>query len=169
MSLLKRWLGDEEGEARVPVISRKGEPEETQPAAAERTSQPVGGDEALSFLAEGLHLEGTLRGRGTIRVNAFFRGEVHLEGTFIVGPQGRTELTVCEAQTVVVEGLLKGPVRAGRVVLKASGRLFGDVVTQALEAEAGGFLQGRVQTEERVRFSWQNENEEAPSEPPSPA
>jgi len=74
-----------------------------------------------------------------------------------VGPGGRVVVEEIEALKVVVAGLLQGPVKAQQVVLKQTGRLYGDVVTASLEAEAGGFLKGRVQMEENLRFSWEEQ------------
>ncbi len=160
MSFLRRFRALEEEEAPPPVVRKPrrekstNTPEERPAPAPHEAPAPL--REGESLLGPGLHWEGTLQGQGRVRLEGHFQGVIRVQGEVTVGPQGRVIVEEIEALTVVVAGLLQGPVKAKRVVLKHTGRLHGDVVTTSLEAEAGGFLKGRVQMEEHLTFSWES-------------
>ncbi len=162
MSFLRRFRALEEEEAPPPVVRKPRReksadtPAET-PAPLPREAPAPLQQEGESLLGPGLHWEGTLRGQGRVRIEGHFQGVIRVQGEVIVGPRGRVVVEEIEALKVVVAGLLQGPVKAQQVVLKQTGRLHGDVVTASLEAEAGGFLKGRVQMEENLRFSWEEQ------------
>ncbi len=167
MSFLRRFRTPEEEELPPPVV-RKPRKEESkeEPRAPSPSPGPIRTQEGESVLGPGFHWEGTLRGKGRIRLEGHFEGLIRVQGEVIVGPQGRVVVEEVEALTLVVAGLLQGPVKAQRVVLKQTGRLHGDVVTTSLEAEAGGFLKGRVQMEEKLTFTWDESEEASPIAPP---
>lgn len=176
MSFLRRFRSMEDEEAPPPVVRkpRREKPADTPaetPAylPGEVSLSPRG--EGESLLGPGLRWEGTLQGQGRVRLEGHFQGVIRVQGEVTVGPQGRVIVEEIEALTVVIAGLLQGPVKAKHVVLKHTGRLHGDVVTTSLEAEAGGFLKGRVQMEERLTFSWEGSQTEprAPTTPPPEA
>ncbi len=127
------------------MFRRRTEPDTapTQP----RTS-PV--ERVTSVLGPTTSWKGRLGGSGGVRIEGTFEGDVALRGLLVIGEQGRVTCDHVRANTVIVAGLLKGNVTAQKVEIRASGRIWGDVVTAAFATEEGAFLRGKITMEENV-------------------
>ncbi|MFO8057958.1 MAG: polymer-forming cytoskeletal protein [bacterium] len=115
----------------------KGKKNETETRPA--NSGPA---DMKAVLGKGSEFEGTLRFEGTVRIDGKFQGEVHSEGTLIVGENAviNGDLFVDSA---VISGEIRGNVKAkNRVELRAPGKLFGDLESPALTIEEGVIFDG---------------------------
>ncbi len=121
---------------------------ENDPVTVPSRSRPV--ERVTSVLGVGTSWKGKLGGVGGVRVEGTFEGEVALRGMLVVGEQGRVTCEHVRATTVVVAGLLKGNITAKKVEIRASGRIWGDVVTASFATEEGAFLRGKITMEEDV-------------------
>jgi cytoskeletal protein CcmA (bactofilin family) len=121
---------------------------ENDPVTTPTRSRPV--ERVTSVLGAGTTWKGRLGGVGGVRVEGTFEGEVALRGLLVVGEQGRVTCEHVRANTVVVAGLLKGNITAKKVEIRATGRIWGDVVTAAFSTEEGAFLRGKITMEEEV-------------------
>jgi cytoskeletal protein CcmA (bactofilin family) len=101
-------------------------------------------------LGSGISWNGELGGTGGVRIEGTFEGQIALRGLLVVGEQGRVTCEHVRANTVVVAGLLKGNITAGKVEIRATGRVWGDVVTAAFATEEGAFLRGQITMEDEV-------------------
>ena len=72
-----------------------------------------------------------------------------------------------QANTVIIAGALRGNITAEKVEIRATGRVWGDVVTAAFATEEGSFLRGKITMEEKVELG-QLPEEDEPSEPDAP-
>ncbi|HUF40063.1 MAG TPA: polymer-forming cytoskeletal protein [Anaerolineales bacterium] len=120
------------------------------PVTTPTRSRPV--ERVTSVLGAGTSWNGRLGGVGGVRVEGAFEGEVALRGLLVVGEQGRVTCEHVRANTVVVAGLLKGNITAKKVEIRATGRIWGDVVTAAFSTEEGAFLRGKITMEEDVEI-----------------
>jgi len=77
-------------------------------------------------------------------------GEIAIQGLVVIGETGKVTCQMLQAETVIVAGAVKGNIRCGKLEIRATGRVWGDVVTTALSSEEGAFLRGQVRMEERV-------------------
>lgn len=111
------------------------------PAAPERVD---------SVLGAGLTWQGNLRGSGGVRIEGAFDGEIEVHGIVVIGETGRVTCDQLLAATVVVAGSLKGNIKAYRVEIANTGRVWGDVVTTAFATEEGAFLRGKITMEEEM-------------------
>jgi cytoskeletal protein CcmA (bactofilin family) len=137
------------------MFRRREEPEApSQPAPAERIT---------SVFGEATSLHGRLTGRGGVRIEGIFDGEIELNGLLVIGTTGRVTCEHLKARTVIVAGALRGDVTAEKVEIRSSGRVWGDVTTVAFSTEEGAFLRGQIQMEDRVELDLPQE-EEPPSE-----
>ena len=101
-------------------------------------------DGAASVIGRGLRLEGTLRGTSDLEVWGSFDGEMTVEGLVRLRPGSRFtgELHTTD---LVAEGELVGVVRAtGKVDLRATCRLEGEVTAHRVAAADGAFVEGRI-------------------------
>jgi len=95
-----------------------------------------------TFFDAGAVFEGTLKLSGDFRIDSEFRGDLSTDGSVVVGPSGCVEGNI-QARQVEIEGAVVGNVTTRRMlILRASGRLHGDVETACLEVESHAFFQG---------------------------
>ncbi len=127
---------------------RRRVPEAEEPAAPPPASAPIG--RVTSVLSPEVHVRGRITGRGGIRVEGVFEGELNFEGLLVVAESGRVTCEHVYAKTVVVAGILKGNITAERVEIRKTGRVLGDVVAVSFATEEGAFLRGQIRMEESL-------------------
>jgi cytoskeletal protein CcmA (bactofilin family) len=129
------------------MLRRKEEPtppKET-PSQAERIT---------SVLGNGTNYQGKLTGRGGVRIEGAFNGEITLDGLLVVGTTGRVTCENLRANNVIVAGAIRGDITAIKVEIRATGRVWGNVTTTAFSTEEGAFLRGQIQMEEEMELEF---------------
>jgi cytoskeletal protein CcmA (bactofilin family) len=118
-----------------------------------QTPAPAAAPERItSVLGDGVVYHGRISGRGGVRIEGAFEGEIALNGMLVVGTTGRVTCPHLRAQTVIVAGALRGDVTAEKVEIRSTGRVWGNVTAIAFSTEEGAFLRGQVQMEEQVEL-----------------
>ena len=117
-------------------------------------------DRITSVLGEGTSWSGRLDGRGGVRIEGAYEGEIDLQGMLVIGETGRVTCEHMKANYVIVAGAVKGNITAEKVEIRSTGRIWGNVVTAAFSTEEGAFLRGQITMEEHVDL-------EPKTEPPS--
>lgn len=103
----------------------------------------LGGTSDL-LLGAGAEFEGKLTFKGTVRIDAVFKGSIITDDVLVVGEHARIEAEIT-CGTVIVHGEVRGNVHAKSAVeLHHTGKLRGDVDTPSLAVEKGAFLHGAV-------------------------
>jgi cytoskeletal protein CcmA (bactofilin family) len=126
--------------------------------------QPVQAVERItSVLGSGVVWHGSINGSGGVRIEGAFEGEIAMRGMLIVGETGRVTCQNVRANTVIVAGAVRGNITTQKLEIRASGRVWGDVVTTAFVTEEGAFLRGQIRMEETLDL------EPAPESTPSEA
>ena len=116
-----------------------------------KTELPLGGREALTFLARGFEFKGSLTFEGTVRIDGTVKGEIRSSGTVILGKHAIIEGDV-RAETVVSGGRVKGNVMAReRVHLLPSAVVHGDVIAPLVQIEEGVRFHGSCEAEGRAK------------------
>lgn len=135
----------------------------TPPAA--NPSQPIQAVERItSVLGSGVIWHGSINGSGGVRIEGAFEGEIALRGMLVVGETGRVTCENIRAQTVIVAGAVRGNITTTKLEIRASGRVWGDVVTTAFVTEDGAFLRGQIRMEEAVELDLEPAPETTPAE-----
>jgi cytoskeletal protein CcmA (bactofilin family) len=119
-------------------------------AAAPVPTTPV--ERVTSVLGAGINWEGNLRGSGGVRIEGNFEGEIALRGLLVIGETGRVTCENLRATSVIVAGAVRGNITAEKLEIRATGRVWGDVVTGAFATEEGAFLRGQIRMEEHVEL-----------------
>jgi len=133
----------------------------TAPAVSPPVALPAPAERITSVLGNGVIWKGNLSGSGGVRIEGAFEGEINLQGLLVVGETGRVTCPSLCANTVIVAGAVKGDIIAERLEIRATGRVWGNVITAAFATEEGAFLRGQVRMEEQVNLQ--------PPPPPTPA
>jgi cytoskeletal protein CcmA (bactofilin family) len=84
-----------------------------------------------TVIAEGLKIVGSVTAEGLVEVNGQIEGEVHCT-SLIISRKAHVVGTI-QAERVVVDGTVEGPIQGGSVMLKH----------QSLAIESGAFFDGR--------------------------
>jgi len=89
------------------------------------------------------NFNGTVQNDGGLRVDGVFEGSVETGGNFIVGEEARVMADVV-AYNVSVAGAVKGNVKANRVEILSTGRVWGDITVKSFLVDEGGFVRGEI-------------------------
>ncbi|MGW8250228.1 MAG: bactofilin family protein [Anaerolineales bacterium] len=116
------------------------------------TSQPAPTERVTSVLGSGIVWKGKLSGSGGLRIEGTFEGDINLRGLLVVGETGRVTCDAIQANTVIIAGAVRGNITAEKIEIRASGRVWGDVITAAFATEEGAFLRGQITMEDQVEL-----------------
>jgi cytoskeletal protein CcmA (bactofilin family) len=122
------------------------------------------GERVTSVLGPGINWTGALRGSGGVRIEGNFEGEIAIRGLVVIGDSGKVTCENLRANTVVVAGLVKGNITAEKLEIRATGRVWGDVVVITFVTEEGAFLRGQMKMEEKLDLQLGGEDEAAQPE-----
>ena len=103
-----------------------------------------------SVIGGGINWLGDLRGTGGVRIEGTITGEIAISGLVVVGESGRVECRQLKADTVIVAGSVKGDIICQKLEIRATGKIWGDVVTTVFSSEDGAFLRGQMRMEENI-------------------
>ena len=103
-----------------------------------------------SVLGPGVIWEGKVGGAGGVRIEGTFEGQIALHGMLVVGESGRVTCENIRASTVIVAGAVRGNITTQKLEIRATGRVWGDVVTTSFVTEDGAFLRGQIRMEDHV-------------------
>ena len=121
----------------------KKTPNPTNPQTA-----PV--ERVTSVLGPGINWTGSLGGKGGIRIEGTFEGDVAIRGLVVIGETGRITCKTLKANNVIVAGAVRGNIEAEKLEIRSTGRVWGNVVTTGFSTEDGAFLRGQVRMEEKI-------------------
>ncbi|HIE25270.1 MAG TPA: polymer-forming cytoskeletal protein [Anaerolineales bacterium] len=140
-NMFKRSPNREEAKESIPVVER-----------------------ITSVLGTGIVWHGDLDGSGGVRIEGAFEGTIALRGMLVIGETGRVTCENIRANTVIVAGAVRGDITTKKLEIRATGRVWGDVVTTAFVTEDGSFLRGQIRMEESVDLELGDAPEATPSE-----
>lgn len=114
-----------------------------------------------SLLAADLTIEGTISGRGSLRVAGKFKGDVQVQGSLAIEPGAKVTGAV-RAETITIAGELEGNIEgAKRVELQQGGTLVGDLAATTFTVAPGARMRGRVE------FGWDEPGGRRPGDGPA--
>lgn len=127
-------------------------------------------ERVTSVLGPGINWRGSLRGSGGVRIEGTFEGDMQIRGMIVVGETGRVTCMNMRANTIVVEGTVRGNITAEKLEIRSTGRVWGDVSVISFSTEDGAFLRGQVRMEEKVIIEQQTDiPQQGPQQPVPPA
>jgi len=98
------------------------------------------------YFDDGSEFDGTLKFRGSFRIDGYFKGRIQSDAVLIIGDKGKVEAEVVVSH-VVINGEFRGNIKASeRVEINSLGRVYGTVTTPKLVVEEGAYLEANCQT-----------------------
>lgn len=94
------------------------------------------------LIDKGCEFEGRLNFEGVVQINGGFKGEINSDGRLIVGRDADIKAKIVVGD-LVVEGRVEGDVDVkGKIEVRSSAVLIGNITTQRLVVDDGGVLHG---------------------------
>ena len=112
--------------------------------------QPEPIERVTSVLGSGIIWKGKLTGKGGVRIEGTFEGEIAIQGLVVVGETGKVTCENVRANTVIIAGGVNGGITAEKLEIRKTGRVWGNVVVSAFSTEEGGFLRGQITMQDEV-------------------
>lgn len=101
-----------------------------------------------TLIGKGVVVEGVLNSQGDVQINGQFSGEIDMAGDLIIGEHAKVKAEI-EATNIYVAGEVEGNISAKeKLEILETGRVNGDVNSQALSIEPGGILKGSSEMQE---------------------
>lgn len=102
-------------------------------------------ENVIAFVGKGVEFKGIISYNGTVRIDGVLDGEIHTDGTLLVGEEAVLTAKV-SAGTVVSKGKITGDIIAKeKVRLLAPAVLNGSVKTPMLSMEEGVLFNGNIE------------------------
>ena len=118
-----------------------------KPKLNPESSTPI--ERITSVLGPSINWQGKLGGKGGVRIEGSFEGEIALRGMLVVGETGRVICDELHANTVIVAGAVRGNITSEKLEIRSTGRVWGNVTTMNFSTEEGAFLRGQVTMKEQ--------------------
>ena len=107
-------------------------------------------ERVTSVIGPGINWKGDLKGKGGVRIEGTLEGDISMRGLVVIGESGRVTCEQIKADTLVVAGIVKANILATRLEIRATGRVWGDVVTTSFSTDDGAFLRGQIRMEDQI-------------------
>lgn len=99
-------------------------------------------------LAEGTHINGTLKFDRAVQIDGRFEGSVKSPGKLILGPNAQVDAEIAVGE-LEVQGTLRGKVQAStRLLIRDGGVVEANIVTGKLAIESGAVFRGSCEMPE---------------------
>ncbi len=128
------------------------------------SQQPAQVERVTSVLGVGINWTGKLTGKGGVRIEGIFEGQIAINGLVVVGETGKVTCENVVANTVIVAGAVNGGITAEKLEIRSTGRVWGNVTVSAFSTEEGSFLRGQVTMEDHLDLGL-SEEEKGKDEP----
>jgi cytoskeletal protein CcmA (bactofilin family) len=107
-------------------------------------------ERVTSVLGSGIIWKGKLTGKGGVRIEGTFEGEIAIQGLVVVGETGKVTCENVRANTVIIAGGMNGGITAEKLEIRKTGRVWGNVIVSAFSTEEGGFLRGQITMQDEI-------------------
>lgn len=123
---------------------------EPHPATLPTPTAPM--ERVTSVLGQGITWRGNLTGTGGVRIEGSFEGDINLRGLLVVGETGRVVSNNIRCNVVIIAGAVRSDITTEKLEIRATGRVWGNVITTAFTTEEGAFLRGQIRMEDEIEL-----------------
>ncbi|MDT7042708.1 polymer-forming cytoskeletal protein [Candidatus Nitronereus thalassa] len=104
-----------------------------------------GKEKIVAFIGQGVEFKGTINYKGSVRIDGKLDGELHTEGTLLVGKEAVITAKI-SAGSVISKGKITGDIVANeKVLLLSSANMDGSLNTPQLSIEEGVIFNGTIE------------------------
>jgi len=96
----------------------------------------------INLISNGTDITGDIKSNGDIRIDGSLTGSLNTKGKVVVGTTGKVKGEVF-CKNSEVSGIIDGKITVGQLLnLKASSKIYGDIITAKLSIEPGAVFSG---------------------------
>jgi len=96
----------------------------------------------INLISNGTEITGDVKSNGDIRIDGSLTGNLSTKGKVVIGPTGKISGEVI-CKNSEVSGTVEGKISVSQLLnLKASSKIFGDIITAKLAIEPGARFSG---------------------------
>jgi len=100
-------------------------------------------EEIKAILGKGAEFVGKLIFNGSVRIDGDFQGEIHGQGSLVVGEGALVKANIV-VKSIYVGGEVQGKIEAKeKITIHSTGKFLGDIYTPVLIMEEGAFFDGK--------------------------
>jgi cytoskeletal protein CcmA (bactofilin family) len=115
----------------------------------------------INLISNGTDITGDVKSNGDIRIDGSLKGNLSTKGKVVIGPTGKISGEVI-CKNSEVSGIIEGKIIVGQLLnLKASSKIFGDIVTARLAIEPGARFTGNCNMRDTEENGGANPKEKA--------
>jgi len=104
-----------------------------------------GKEKIVAFIGQGVEFKGTINYKGSVRIDGRLDGELHTEGTLLVGKEAVITAKI-SAGSVISKGKITGDIHAkDKILLLSSANMDGSLNTPQLSIEEGVIFNGTIE------------------------
>lgn len=112
------------------------------PSSRGQSARP-GQDTITAYLGPDTSVEGTLKFEHSVLIEGKFKGEIHSEGTLVIGEGAHVQAQIT-SRNVTIKGKIEGSIEASeRVQIQSNGIVLGDITTPSLQMDESVTFEGR--------------------------
>jgi cytoskeletal protein CcmA (bactofilin family) len=121
----------------------------------------------INLISIGTDITGDVKSNGDIRIDGSLSGNLNTKGKVVVGATGKVKgEVICKNSEVA--GIIEGKITVGQLLnLKASSKIYGDIVTSKLSIEPGAVFSGNCKMSDTDNNAGSGTNKEKEPEKPS--
>jgi cytoskeletal protein CcmA (bactofilin family) len=121
----------------------------------------------INLISIGTDITGDVKSNGDIRIDGSLSGNLNTKGKVVVGATGKVKgEVICKNSEVA--GIIEGKITVGQLLnLKASSKIYGDIVTSKLSIEPGAVFSGNCKMSDTDTNAGSGAIKEKESEKPS--
>jgi cytoskeletal protein CcmA (bactofilin family) len=121
----------------------------------------------INLISIGTDITGDVKSSGDIRIDGSLTGNLNTKGKVVVGATGKVKgEVICKNSEVA--GIIEGKITVGQLLnLKASSKIYGDIVTSKLSIEPGAVFSGNCKMSDTDTNAGSGAIKEKESEKPS--
>lgn len=98
-------------------------------------------------IGKSIRIKGEVTAREPLEIGGYIDGTVEVEGHTLTVAEGATIAALVSADSVVVQGTLKGEVTATtKIVVQQTAKIEGELSAPAISVADGAIIQGKIQT-----------------------
>lgn len=98
--------------------------------------------QSINIINEGTLIKGDVTANGDIRIDGELIGNIEAKGRLVIGPNGKVDGEI-DCNNIEVSGYIKGKVKVSEMLtMKASAKIYGDLVAGKLSVEPGSMFTG---------------------------
>jgi cytoskeletal protein CcmA (bactofilin family) len=99
-------------------------------------------NQSINIINEGTLIKGDIAANGDTRIDGELIGNINAKGRLVIGPKGKVNGEIV-CNNIEVSGYIKGKITVSELLtMKASARIYGDIIAGKLSVEPGSLFSG---------------------------